>query len=101
MLPHNWRRIYQELLNLKEQVHLQAQDHKVLTAQVIQLGEEVQYLRDLNAAAQAIVREQGNGAEAWRIEHSNMAEYTNNLVWDIHRMYIRVGGVENFRNTPQ
>lgn len=56
MLPNEWRRTYQELLNLKEQVHLQAQDHEVLTAQVTQLEGEVQYLRDLVVVAQIIVQ---------------------------------------------
>ncbi|KAI5400828.1 hypothetical protein KIW84_065621 [Lathyrus oleraceus] len=96
VLPLNWRRIYQELLNLREQVHLQAQDHKVLTAQVTQLEGEIQYLRDLFATAQVIVQEQGDWAEAWRVECSNLEEFANNLVCDILRMYKRADDVANF-----
>ena len=101
MLPLNWRRIYQEILNLREQVHLQNQDHEVLTAQVAQLEGELQHLRDLSAATQVIVQEPGDRAKASRIEHSNMAEFANNLVRDIPRMFKRVDVVENFHNTPQ
>lgn len=101
MLPLNWRRIYQELLNLREQVHLQNQDYWILTAQITQLEGEIQHLRDLSVAAQVIVQEQGDPAEAWRIEHSNLAEFANNLVRDIPRMYKRVDGVANFHKTPE
>ncbi|KAI5426664.1 hypothetical protein KIW84_032191 [Lathyrus oleraceus] len=77
MLSLNWRRIYQEILNLREQVNFQNQDHEV------------------------IVKEQGDRAEAWRIEHSNLAEFANKLVREISRMFKRVDGVANFHNTPQ
>lgn len=80
MLPLNWRRIYQEIPNLREYVHLKNQDHKILKAQAAQLEGEIQHLRDLSAAAQLIVQEQDDRAEAWRIEHSNLAEFANNLV---------------------
>ncbi|KAI5412972.1 hypothetical protein KIW84_057550 [Lathyrus oleraceus] len=62
---------------------------------------EVQYIRDLTITAQIIVQEQGDWAEAWRVEHSNLVEFSNNLVRDIPRMYKRVDGVANFHNTPQ
>ncbi|KAI5419272.1 hypothetical protein KIW84_043444 [Lathyrus oleraceus] len=64
MLLNDWRRTYQELLNLREQVHLQAQDHEVLKAQVTQLEGEVQYLSDLVDVAKVIVQEQGDRAKA-------------------------------------
>ncbi|KAI5431579.1 hypothetical protein KIW84_035675 [Lathyrus oleraceus] len=47
------------------------------------------------------VWEQQERTEAWRIEHSNMADFANNLVRDVPRMYKRVDSVANFRNTPQ
>ena len=72
-----------------------------MTAQVTQLEGEVHYLRDLTAAAQVIIKEQGDKAKAWRVEYSNMAEFTSNLLWDIPRMYRRADGVANFHNTPQ
>lgn len=99
MLPNDWRRTYKELLNLRERVHLQVQDHEVLIAQVTQLEGEVQYLRDLIDVAQVIVQEQGDRAEAWMIEHSNV--FSNNLVWDVPRMYMRADNVANFHNTLQ
>ncbi|KAI5415257.1 hypothetical protein KIW84_040632 [Lathyrus oleraceus] len=101
ILPHDWRRTYQELLNLRDQVHLQVQDHKVLTTQVTQLEGEVQYLRDLIIVAQVIVQEQGDRGEAWRIEHYNLAEFANKLVRDVPMMYMRDDNVANFHNTPQ
>ncbi|KAI5424740.1 hypothetical protein KIW84_030796 [Lathyrus oleraceus] len=101
MLPLNWRKIYQEIRNLRKQIHLQNQDHEVLTTQVAQLDGEIHHLRDLSAAAQVIVQEQGDRAEAWRIEHSNLAEFANNLVRDIPRMFRRADGMANFHNTPQ
>ena len=51
MLPLDWRKIYQEIMNLREYVHLQNQDHEVLTAQVAQLEGEIQHLRDLSTAS--------------------------------------------------
>ena len=82
-------------------MHLQNQDHKVLITQVTQLKGEIQHLRDLSFVAQVIVQEQGDRAEAWRIEHSNLAEFANNLVRDIPRMFRRADGMANFHNTPQ
>lgn len=60
MLSLNWRRIYQEILNLREHVYLQNQDHEVLIARVAQLEGEIQHLRDLSDAAQVIIQEQGD-----------------------------------------
>lgn len=40
-LPYDWRRIHGELLNLREIVCLQIQDHEVLRTQALQLEEEV------------------------------------------------------------
>ncbi|KAI5421970.1 hypothetical protein KIW84_045427 [Lathyrus oleraceus] len=48
-----------------------------------------------------IVQEQCDRAEAWRIEHSNLDEFANNLVRDIPRMFKRADDVANFHNTPQ
>ncbi|KAI5422036.1 hypothetical protein KIW84_045476 [Lathyrus oleraceus] len=62
MLPLNWMRIYQELLNFREHVHLQNQDHELLTVQAAQLEGEIQHLRDLSPAAQVIDQEQGGRA---------------------------------------
>lgn len=82
-------------------MHLQAQDHEVLTAQFIHLEGEFQYLRDLVDAAQVIVQEQDDRDDGWRIEHSNLVEFANNLVRDAPRMYTRADSVANFHNTPQ
>lgn len=82
-------------------MHLQAQDYEFLIAQVTQLKGEVQYLRDLIDVAQVIVQKQGDRDEAWRIEHSNLEEFANNLVRDVPRMYRRVYSIVNFHNIPQ
>lgn len=49
MLPQDFRRIYRELLNLRECGRLKDQDHEVLRAQALQLEGEVQHLREFVA----------------------------------------------------
>lgn len=63
-LPYDWRRIHGELLNLREIMRLQIQDHEVLRTQALQLEEEVQHLMKLANDAQVIVYEQGDKVEA-------------------------------------
>lgn len=58
-------------------------------------------MRDLSNVAQVIVQEKGDMAEAWRMEHSDLAEFTNNMVRDIPRMFKRVDNMANFHITPQ
>lgn len=81
-------------------MHYQHQDHEALRDQVTQLEGEVLYLRDLADVSQVIVQEQGDKAEAWRIEHSTLTEFANNMVPDVPRMSKRDDSMANFHNTP-
>ncbi|KAI5444836.1 hypothetical protein KIW84_013207 [Lathyrus oleraceus] len=53
------------------------------------------------AQAEVIVQEQGDRAEALRVEYSNLADFANNMIRDTPWMYKRANGVANFDNTPQ
>lgn len=89
------------MLNLREHVHLQDQDHEVLRAQALLLEGDVQHLRELANTVQVIVQEQCDKSKAWKIEYSNLSEFANNLIWDIPRMHRRARSMTHYDNTPQ
>lgn len=72
MTPLCWRRIFGELLSLREHLRLQDQNSN--------LEREAQHLRELANDAQVIVQEQYDKVEAWKTKHSNLAKFTNNIV---------------------
>ncbi|KAI5427753.1 hypothetical protein KIW84_032966 [Lathyrus oleraceus] len=87
----------QDKENLKYSLYDMTYENNMVT----QLKGEVQYLRDLVDDAQVIVQEQGDKVEAWRMEHSKLEDFANNMVQDIPRMFRKDDRVANFHNTPQ
>ena len=87
-------------MRLRKQVLHQNQDYENLRTRVQQLEGEIQYLKNISDAAQVIVQEQGDKAEAWRMEYTDLAEFANNMVRDVPRMHKRANDVMNFDNTP-
>ena len=88
-------------MDSNKRIALQNQDHEYLKAQIQQLEGEVQNLRNISEAAQVIVQEQSDKAEAWRMEYTKLVEFANNMVRDIPRMHKRANNVMNFDNTPR
>ncbi|KAI5435750.1 hypothetical protein KIW84_022251 [Lathyrus oleraceus] len=90
-----------QLLENMEELWTERSKRQKTLGGLFSVGVNFENLNGKLMEAQVIVQEQGDRAKAWRIEHSNLAEFANNLVQDIPRMFRRADGVANFHSTSQ